>query len=82
MKSPKAVEEKGLAKERHEELVKTLKVEGKITPDLLDADDWMVDLAHVPKKEDLQRLAERNGLHISGNKHDILKRLVSYMVGE
>ena len=37
---------------------------------------WMVDLA-----QDLQRLAERNGVK-SGNKHDILKRLVTFMQGE
>ena len=37
----------------------------------------MVDLAHSVKKDDLQRLAERNGVQKSGNKHDILKRLVT-----
>ena len=80
--SPKVPEEKGLPKTRREELAKTLKVEGKITMDQLESDDWMVDLAHVVKKEDLQRLAERNNVGKSGNKHDILKRLVTYMQGE
>ena len=59
------------SKTRREELAKTLKVEGKITTDQLESDDWMVDLAHVVKKENLQRLAERHSAGKSGNKHDI-----------
>ena len=73
MKWAGLTKDKGFPKARREELVKALKVDGKITPEQLEGEDWMVDLAHSVKKEDLQRLAERNGVQKSGNKHDILK---------
>ena len=49
--SPKAAEDKGFPKARHEELAKTLKVDGKISPEQLEGEDWMVDLAHRSRKK-------------------------------
>lgn len=82
--SPKLPEEseQDLTKDRRLELVKNLKIEGKIQPDQLEAEDWKADVAHAAKKEDVQKLAEKNGIQKSGTKYEIIERLVTYMIGK
>ena len=71
-----------LPKERRQELAKELKIEGKLTSEQLESEDWKSDLVHAAKKEDIQKLAERNGLQKSGSKYEIVERLVAYMLGK
>ena len=71
-----------LSKDRRLELAKELKVEGKLSAEHLESDDWKTELAHIAKKEDIQKLAEKNLVQKSGSKHEIIERLVAYMLGK
>ena len=71
-----------LSKDRRLELAKELKVEGKLSAEHLESDEWKTELAHIAKKEDILKLAEKNLVQKSGSKHEIIERLVAYMLGK
>ena len=71
-----------LSKDRRLELAKELKVEGKLSAEQLESDEWKTELAHIAKKEDIVKLAEKNLVQKSGSKHEIIERLVAYMLGK
>ena len=78
--SPLSVDKPVMSKERREELVKNLKL--KIAEDVLMGDDWITEVAHAAKKDDLQKLAEKNGLSKTGSKHEIVEKIIAFMCGK
>ena len=71
-----------LSKDRRLELAKELKVEGKLSAEHLESDEWKTELAHIAKKEDILKLAEKNLVQTSGSKHEIIERRVASMLGK
>ena len=64
------------------ELMKNLKIEAKLTEDQIMGEEWMTEVAHAAKSDDFQKLAEKNGLSKSGSKHEIVEKLVNFMLGK